>query len=523
VFALALLVGTQVNNLVSGDNIYEQLNKFKDVLSMTEKVYVDNVDTPKLVEAAINGMLGSLDPHSIYLPPAQLVTVNQDFQGAFEGIGIEFDIVDDTILVIQTISGGPSEALGMHAGDRIVKINDTSAVGIARDQVPKKLKGPKGTHVKVTIFRPGEKDLFAFDIIRDKIPIFSVDASFIAKDDIGYIAVNKFAEHTNEEFNAAVAKLKGQGMKRMVLDLRNNPGGYLDQAFLMASEFLPSGRKIVSTKGRIRDMNDSMLTRGDGPLVDVPLVVLVDHGSASASEIVTGAMQDWDRGLVVGETTFGKGLVQRQYNLQDSSAFRLTVGRYYTPSGRSIQRPWGKDFEEYHRAAFEKEDTEGDNLDHAHDADSTKPVYKTAGGRKIYGGGGITPDYVSISPKLTAYTAALLRKNLFLDLITTYMEANAPQFKQQYGSDVTKFFNEYQVDDQMVKKLTDSGVKNGVQIDKDQYDKDQVYIKTYLKAYIARALWGDEGWRKVMTGIDTQFQKAVTLFPEAEKIAGLHY
>jgi carboxyl-terminal processing protease len=519
---LALLVGTQINNLISGDNIYEQLNKFKDVLSITQKVYVDDVDTQKLVEAAINGMLGTLDPHSVYIPPPQLQTVTEDFQGSFEGIGIEFDVVDDTILVVSTISGGPSAALGMRAGDRIVKINDTSAVGIPRDDVPKKLKGPKGTHVKVSIARPGEKELFAFDIVRDKIPIFTVDAAFMAKDDIGYIAVNRFAQTTHDEFMTAATKLKAQGMKRLILDLRNNPGGYLDQAEDMVNEFLPGGKTIVYTKGRVLQMQDTAHSNGLGQFPDLPLIVLVDHGSASASEIVSGAIQDWDRGLIVGETTFGKGLVQRQFPLSDKSAFRVTIGRYYTPSGRLIQRPYGKDFAAYQRAAFEKEDEEGDNLEHADERDSTRPVFKTSGGRTVYGGGGITPDFVSNAGKFTSYTSALFRKNLFLDVTTSFMETNGTQMKGKFGGDAVKFSNEYNVSDDLVKKLTDSGTKNGVEMKKEDFDKDQTYIKAYLKAYIARSLFGEEGWRRALTDIDTQFQKAMTLFPEASKIAGLH-
>ncbi|TAK57176.1 MAG: S41 family peptidase, partial [Bacteroidetes bacterium] len=337
---VALLLGMQLNSLISGDNLFEQLNKFKEVVSLTEKFYVEDVDTPKLIEAAINGALGELDPHSIYIPPKQLERVNEDFQGAFDGIGIEFDIINDTLLVVTPIAGGPSEALGIMAGDKIVKINDTSSVGITRENVPKKLRGPKGTHVKVTIVRADEKDPIEFDITRDKIPLYSVDVSFKVNGEVGYIRVNRFSVTTHDEFVRAVEKLKAQGMRKLLLDLRDNPGGYLDQAFKMADELLPGGKKIVYTKARVPQFSEEYSSTGRGSVSGIPLVILVNRGSASASEIVSGAVQDWDRGLVVGETTFGKGLVQRQYELPDKSAFRLTIAKYYTPSGRLIQRPY---------------------------------------------------------------------------------------------------------------------------------------------------------------------------------------
>ncbi|MBI3766059.1 MAG: S41 family peptidase, partial [Ignavibacteriales bacterium] len=341
-FLVALFLGMQFNSLISGDNIFLQLEKFKDVLSHAEKYYVDDVDTPKLVESAIVGMLNQLDPHSIYIPASQLPKINEDFQGSFEGIGVQYLVNNDTLLVDFPVPGGPSEALGIMAGDKILKINDTSAIGIKQEDVPKKLRGPKGTHVKVSILRTGEKNLIDFDIIRDKIPLYSIDVSMMLNNEVGYVSINRFSGTTHDEFVKAVQTLREKGMKRLILDLRGNPGGYLDQAFKMANELLPGGRKIVYTKGRRPEFNEEYTSTGDGKLTDVPLIVLVNVQAASASEIVSGAIQDWDRGLIVGETTFGKGLVQRQYDLSDKSAFRLTIARYYTPSGRLIQRPYGK-------------------------------------------------------------------------------------------------------------------------------------------------------------------------------------
>ena len=519
--AFALIVGTKIN-VISGDSIYEQLTKFKDVVSLTEKVYVDTVDSGKLVENAIVGMLSHLDPHSVYIPASQLKKINEDFQGNFEGIGVEFDVVNDTILIVSPVTGGPSEALGIKAGDRIVKINDSSAIGITRDDVPKKLRGPKGTHVKVSIYRTGEKDLFEYDIVRDKIPLYSVDVSFMVNDEVGYISINRFSATTHDEFISAIGKLQSKGMKKLVIDLRGNPGGYLDQAYKMADEILPAGKKVVYTIGRRPEFNEEYISGGGGKLANVPIIVLVDHGSASASEIVSGAVQDWDRGLIVGVTSFGKGLVQRQFELQDKSAIRLTIAKYYTPSGRCIQRPYGKDIESYEREAFDRDETEGENVEHKNESDSGRTVYKTAAGRKVYGGGGITPDYIVKADKLTPFTAALLRKNLFLDVVTTFMEANSASMKAKYGADVRKFEGDYAVDDDLVKKLTDLAAKKDVKMNDEEFKKDLQHIKIYLKAYVARSIWGTEGWRMVFHSMDSQFQKALTLFPEAQKLARLH-
>ncbi|MBS4029344.1 MAG: S41 family peptidase, partial [Ignavibacteriales bacterium] len=403
----ALFLGVALQSVISGDNIYQQMNKFAEVLNNANKNYVDEVDTQKLVEAAINGMLGELDPHSVYIPASQMQKVNEDFQGSFEGIGIEYDIINDTLTVVSPIPGGPSEALGILAGDKIVKIDDSSAIAIKRDNVPKKLRGKKGTRVRVEIVRSEEKKHLEFEIIRDKIPIYTVDVSFMLDSEIGYVSVNRFAATTHQEFVDAVNKLKLQGMKKLILDLRNNPGGYLEQAFQMADEFLPAGKKIVYTKGRQASFNEEYFSSGKGKYNDITLIVLVNQGSASASEIVSGAVQDWDRGLIVGETTFGKGLVQRQFPLPDGASFRLTTARYYTPTGRLIQRPYGKDKTAYRQEVLEREEEEGENLEHTAEADSTRPQYKTSIGRTVYGGGGITPDFVVKAEKLQRFTGQL--------------------------------------------------------------------------------------------------------------------
>lgn len=519
-FILALFLGTQVSNLISGDNIFEQLNKFKDVLSFADKYYVDDVDTHKLVESAISGMLVTLDPHSVYIPPVQLTAEKERFEGSFEGVGVEFDVLNDTLIVVSPVPGGPSERLGILAGDKILKIGDSSCIGITREEVPKRLRGPKGTHIKVGIHRQGEKDLIEFDITRDKIPLYSIDVSYMTGKDVGYVSVNRFSATTHDEFLKALTSLREKGMKRLILDLRNNPGGYLDQAYKMADELLPKGKKIVYTKGRRSEFNEEYISAG-GSYSDVSLIVLVNHGSASASEIVSGAIQDWDRGLIVGETSYGKGLVQRQFDLADKSAFRLTIARYYTPTGRLIQRPYGANIDEYRNAPYEKNEVEGENLDHKEEKDTTRPIFKTAAGRTVYGGGGITPDYIIKSEKASALLVQLLSKGVFGEYKAKYMDRHGKQLRTQYEKDLTGYHTGFNVSDEMLKELAEMAKKKGVTLENAQLEKDKRYVVSRLKAEIARDIWGNEGWYTVMRSEDLQYQKAMTLFPEAEKIAGL--
>jgi len=367
VLIVGFILGVLITPLISGDSIYDQFEKYKKVFGITVKNYVDEVDTQKINEAAIRGMLNELDPHSVYIDAKEMKDVEEDFQGSFEGIGVQFDIINDTINIISPISGGPSESVGIQSGDKIVTIDKEDAIGIERADVPKKLKGPKGTQVVLGIKREGSKDLIEFTIIRDKIPLYSVDASFMFDNtDIGFIKVNRFASNTYSELKEALSDLKTKGMKKLILDLRGNPGGFLQQAYYMANEFLNSGDTIVYTKGRRPEFDEYMIAKTTGDNVKLPLIVLVNQGSASASEIVSGSIQDLDRGLIVGTTTFGKGLVQRQYDIGDGTAFRLTISRYFTASGRSIQRPY-KDKLDYRKLAGRLELEEGANIEHALD------------------------------------------------------------------------------------------------------------------------------------------------------------
>ncbi len=514
--AIGVFAGMKIQNAVSDDKLNSQVRKYKDALEITSRYYVEDVDSQKLTEDAIKGMLDGLDPHSVYISAEQLKRVNEDFQGSFEGIGVEFDIINDTLTIVSPISGGPSEKLGILAGDKIVKIDGQSSVKIARDDVPKKLKGPKGTKVNISVIRPGLNELLEFEILRDKIPIYSVDASFMYDDEIGYIKVSRFSATTYDEFMKGLSELKSKGMKKLVLDLRGDPGGFLDQAFKMASEFIPAGKKIVFTKSRISEFNEEFVSQG-GSYTDIPLVVLVNGGSASASEIVSGAVQDWDRGLIVGETTFGKGLVQRQFDLPDGSAFRVTTAKYYTPSGRLIQKP----YEGSKYAAENPMSVEGENIDHSKDSrDTAKPEFKTNGGRTVFGGGGITPDYVLKSDTITSYSVQLRRLNLFYIATENFMSNNKKQIEQEYKT-ARQLRDEFEVPQSVLDYIKKMAEEKGVIFDQTQYDRDLDFIKTSIKFQIARDLWGNNGAYEVFLAGDEQFKKASSLFEEAIQLAKL--
>jgi carboxyl-terminal processing protease len=315
--------------------------------------------------------------------------------------------------------------------------------------------------------------------------------------------------------------MKKNGMKKLVLDLRGNPGGYLEQSFRMANEFLKRGEKIVYTKGRRTDFDENFVATGSGEFQDVPLIILLSNGSASASEIVAGAVQDHDRGLIVGETSFGKGLVQRQFELADGSAFRLTTARYYTPSGRMIQRAYGASDEEYYRDAYQRDEADGENIEHTEEADSTRPMYKTDSGRKVYGGGGITPDYIVRYENLKSY-AAHMRIHLF-EFGTSYMDKHGVALRAKYEtSDAGQFIRGFDISDAMMKDFIKFGESKGVEFNSEEYDSDKDWMQAMLKSQIARTMYGNEGQFRALLQVDPQFEKAITLFPEARRIAGLH-
>ena len=515
-----IVLGIQIEKIFSGDNLRDGIRKFNDVLTYTEKFYVEEVDTPKLVEEAVKGMLEQLDPHSVYIPSKQFNSIEESFRGDFEGIGIEFQVVNDTLTVVSPITGGPSEALGIMSGDRIVKINGEDCIGITNDEVRENLRGKSGTKVKVTILRHGINEGIDYEITRDKIPIYSVDTHFMYDDNIGYVSISRFSETTFDEFSDALNDLETYGMKKLILDLRGNPGGYLNQAVKIADLFINGDKKIVYTRGRRSEFDEDYFAQASSSYEDIPLIVLINKGSASASEIVSGAVQDWDRGLIVGETSFGKGLVQRQFPLFDNSALRITISKYFTPSGRSIQRDYDNK-KDYYSDLGNRNEEEGDNLTHSAEQDSSRPEFKTAAGRTVFGGGGITPDYITKSGNLTNYSRDLLRNNVFYQFILKYLERNGDNIKTIYNDDLDKFRRKFSFSPEDEKSFIRLAENKDVELVKEEFEKDKNYIFTRLKAQVARNYWKNEGWYTIILDIDTQFLKSVTLFDEAEDLAKL--
>ena len=523
ILTAGIVLGIQLEKIFSDDSLRDGVRKLNDVLSYTQRYYIEEIDTPKLVDGAIKGIMDDLDPHSFYISAKDFTSVEESFRGDFEGIGIEFQVVNDTLTVVSPITGGPSESLGILPGDRIVKINDEDCIGINNDQVREKLRGKAGSKVRVSISRTGVKDLIEYEITRDKIPLYSVDVHLLLKDNIGYVSISRFSETTYDELTEALKELKQKGMKELILDLRGNPGGYLSQAVDIADLFIDGEKKIVYTEGRREDTNEEYFASKPSAYEREPLIVLINHGSASASEIVSGAIQDWDRGLIVGETSFGKGLVQRQFTLPDNSAIRLTISQYFTPSGRSIQRDYRdkKKYEEYYSGLVDSGQTEENNIEHLAEKDTTKPIFKTNKGRKVYGGGGITPDYIITSEKITEYTRNLLRNNIFYQFTLNYIEQKGKELNAIYGTDLEKFVKEFQFSNSDIDKFRSFADSKKVKFNENDYKIDKKYIQARLKAQIARIYWKNEGWYSVMLTVDSQIEKALTLFDEAKEIANL--
>jgi carboxyl-terminal processing protease len=532
---IGLVAGLIIQPVISEDTAFNQVKKFDFVLNTAIKNYVDEVDTQKLVEAAIKGMLNELDPHSGYFSADEMKKVKEDFQGSFDGIGVEFDIINDTITIISPIPGGPSEALGIMAGDKIVKIDEKDAIGIDRNDVPKKLKGPKGTHVIVDIKRSSVPEILTFNITRDKIPIYSVDASYIIDGtDVGVVVVNRFSATTYEETINSLRELRSQGMKKLILDLRGNPGGYLNQAYYIAEEFIPNGDTIVFTRGRKPQFDENYVSSGRGEFQNIPMIVMINAGSASASEIVSGAIQDRDRGLVVGTTSYGKGLVQRQFDNTDGSAFRLTTSKYFTPSGRCIQRPY-KDKDKYRNLMGRLDLEEGNYVNNTienikkHLAKSSKsgktedisidslPIYRTKSGRIVLGAGGITPDYIIKQDTITKLSIMIRSKNLFFEYVNNKLDMNS--LKAKYSKNFSDFYRSYNVTDNMIDDFKKIVTAKDIKWNEDEYKTDEDFIKNTIKSTIARNIWNRNKANELFYLVDKQMQKAVELFPEAKKIA----
>ena len=490
-----------------------QLQKLVEVYRFLARYYVDEVEMAPLVEQAIKGMLDELDPHSAYLDAEQMESVAASFDGEFSGIGVEFNILRDTIIVVNTIAGGPAERVGVRPNDRIVRIDTLDAVGMRQVDVPKHLRGRTGTRVAVDVVRRGVGERLHFVMVRDRIPLNTVDAAYMAADGIGYIKVNRFGRTTMSEFREAYERL-GRPAK-LILDLRGNGGGLLEQAIGMAEFFLPRGAQIVSTEGRGVPPR-TFRAQSDGEDLDGPLVVLIDEVSASASEIVTGAVQDWDRGVVVGRPSFGKGLVQRQVSLGDGSAVRITVARYHTPSGRVIQRPYEKGKrEEYYLDHLRRyDDAVRDSLDAA------APAFRTLrSGRTVRGGGGIRPDILIDvdTTEYSQYQAQLIRRGVVNEYVGVLMDSRRDSLQRLYPT-FERFDEAFEIDDATLRGLTELGAERGVAPDEAGFAVSAELLRVQLKALVAQRLFGTEGYYRVVNRLRSEaFREAVSLLEAWEQ------
>lgn len=512
-----VLIGSSLNPKSGPKEIGDEVQKFREVLSLVQNEYVDEAKTDELVEEAIEHLLTKLDPHSSYIPASDREAASEDLRGNFEGIGIEFNIFQDTLVVVSPLSGGPSEAVGLRSGDKIVKVDDRqiAGIGINNNDVYKYLKGPKGSEVSLQVVRNGTAEPLTFKIVRDKIPQYSIEAAYMIDKEIGYVKIRLFTATTYEEFKTALGKLKEQGMQKLVLDLQGNPGGYLNQAIDLSDEFLKAGEKIVFTKGKDKRYDTEAVTTGKGDFEEGDLIVLVNEGSASASEIVSGALQDNDRALIVGRRSFGKGLVQTPFDLNDGSELRLTISRYYTPSGRSIQKPYGTE-EEYNREVLERyKHGEFFHADSIKFNDSLK--YQTAHGRTVYGGGGIMPDYfVPLdTTQNSIYFNRLFNVNAPREFAFKYAQDNKERLEKM---GFEKYKNEFEIDDRMMNQLVDLGKRGGVTPMPRDLQRHRDVISNYLKAEIARRVWGNDGYYPILNENNEILQQAIKLFDKVPEL-----
>jgi carboxyl-terminal processing protease len=548
-----LIVATLLYVVPARSQSMMQGGKLDQAMEMIKYFYVDTVNEKKLTDNALHNLMKDLDPHSAYISPEEMREMNEPLVGKFEGIGIQFQILNDTIMVTQTIPGGPSEKVGLRQGDRIVKVNGINEAGIKikNNDVLKLLRGDKGTKVTVSVFRRGAMwkkeandlreggdNLIDFTITRDQIPLFSVDATYMVTPKIGYIKISRFADQTVEEFKKALETLKGKGMEALILDLQENGGGYLNRAVEMGDEFLPAGKKIVYTRGRNSPAEDYVST-ATGGWEKGKLAILIDQGTASASEIVSGAVQDWDRGLIVGRRSFGKGLVQKPFQFPDGSMLRLTVAHYYTPSGRCIQKPYKPGEMEEYELDVDNRYKSGElmSADSIHFNDTTK--YFTSHHRLVHGGGGIMPDvFVPLdTTEFSTFYSDLLRKGAFNEYLVTYVDNNRADFKKSYPT-LDDFKKNYTVSQKLFGDFLDNAEKLGVMVDTSVYISDgktglkrdtiklnskerhidrnnpglkisERLIRLQIKALIARDLWNVEGYFEVINEANTSLRKAI--------------
>jgi carboxyl-terminal processing protease len=521
VLGIALATGILIGKFLPADNTSPSFSgmslrndKLNSIINIIESSYVDSVSRASLENSAIPAILKKLDPHSVYIPAKDLARANEPLQGNFEGIGISFSMLTDTIVVISTIPGGPSEKLGILPGDKIIYVNDSLVAGqhISDDKVMGLLKGPRGTVVRIKVLRSGQKDLIPFEITRDKIPMYSVDVDYMVNDYIGYIKINNFAMTTFDEFMKALHDLKNKGMTSLILDLRGNAGGIMDAAIQIANQFLKKGQLIVYTQGRTQPRNEARAT-GDGEFENGKLVVLIDEWSASASEILAGALQDNDRGTIIGRRSFGKGLVQEPISFPDGSGMRLTVARYYTPTGRSIQKPYDSGFEKYYMDLNNRyRHGEFEDADSIHFADSLK--FTTPGGKIVYGGGGIMPDKFVPADTTGISTYFLKVRSLIYRFALRYTEKNRDALKKYTeAGEIEEYLDKQSLLDQFVKFAASNGVKR----DPEGLKVSGNIINTQIEAYISRNILDNKGFYPIWQNIDTTLKYAIK-YLEEEKV-----
>ncbi len=508
VFIILLIPSTLFSQYLT-----EDIFKFSRALGYISSFYVDSVDSKQIVEDAIINALKKLDPHSVYIPADEVKAMNEPLEGNFEGIGIQLNILNDTIYVISPISGGPSEKVGIRAGDRIVEIDgeNVAIIEITTTGVSDRSLGKKFTKGKVCVKRKGVDEILYFTITRDKIPIFSVDAAYLIDGEIAYIKINRFALTTLNEFNEKIKLLKNQGAKSIILDLRDNGGGYLDKAIELADQFLEKGQLIVYTKGLKVPRSESFAT-GNGRCKEGKVVILIDEGSASASEIVSGAVQDWDRGIIVGRRSFGKGLVQKPMFLPDGSMIRLTVARYYTPTGRLIQKPYENGTEEYAKELLTRyEHGEFLNEDSISLPDSLK--YNTLKNKRtVYGGGGIMPDiFVPLdTTTITGFYSKMIRQGVLNSFVLEYIDKNRNTFKSKYPNFDT-YNEEFEITDKILDNLVKYGADNDINTTDEEFEKSRKDFKMIIKALIARDIWDMSEYFQIVNVRNKGFNKAVEI------------
>lgn len=492
-----------------------QMRKLQMAEFAITNMYVDSVDETKVVETAIKSMLEELDPHSTYLNPQEVRSMNERMSGNFDGIGIQFNVTNDTLFVIQTITDGPAEKAGLMAGDRIISVNDSTIAGVkmSTDMMMARIKGKKGTKVKVGVMRRGVDGVMDFDIVRDKIPVKSINAYFMVRPQIGYIRIEQFAATTYDEFMSALKDLRKQGMKDLIIDLQGNGGGYLGTATQIIGELLDNGEMIVYTEGR-NSRQTSFRAHGNGSFAKGRLVVLTDDYSASASEILSGAVQDQDRGVIIGRRTFGKGLVQQVLDLPDGSMIRLTTARYYIPSGRLIQKPYG-DNKEYEKDLINRYNHgEMTSADSIHFPDSLK--YKTLKlGRTVYGGGGIMPDYF-VPLDTTRYTKLnreMAIKGVLNAAVTRYIDHNRARLQRNYKT-FDSFNGKFEPDDEIISLLKEESTRSKIEYNDSTFEASLPVLSLQVKGLIARDLWTVNEYLKVTNSMDDTLQKAIQVLSD---------